>query len=51
MSSTEPNSPLSIEELVYEDVEAAYKVLDCAGRRDLFKSVRNLLEEQQAVKA
>jgi len=42
---------MSIEEFVYEDVQAAYKVLDCAGRRDLFKSVRKLLEEQQAVKA
>ena len=51
VSSTVPNSPMSIEEFVYEDVQAAYQVLDCAGRRDLFKSVRKLLEEQQAVKA
>ena len=36
MGSTVPNSPMSIEEFVYEDVQAAYKVLDCAGRRDLF---------------
>ena len=42
---------MSIEEFVLEDVQAAYKVLDCAGRQDLFKSVRKLLEEQQAVKA
>jgi hypothetical protein len=42
---------MSIEEFVYDDVQAAYKMLDCAARRDLFKSVRKLLEEQQAVKA
>ena len=51
VSSTVPSSPMSIEEFVLEDVQAAYKVLDCAGRQDLFKSVRKLLEEQQAVKA
>ena len=51
MSSTVPDSPTSIEEFVYEDVQAADKVLDFAGRQDVFKSVRKLLEQQQAVKA
>ena len=42
---------MSVEEFFYEDVQAAYKVLDCAGRQDLFELVRKILEERQAVKA